>query len=98
MAPRHSRYLRLVVCGLLLAGALARDAGASGLGGLLGNESSPRDSRIAKGLKEALKVGSANAVGRTGTVDGYFRNEAIKILIPEKLKPVEKGLRTVGLS
>ena len=51
---------------------------------------------IASGLKEALQIGSANAVNLTGKVNGYFKNEAIKILMPEKLKPVEKGLRMVG--
>jgi len=35
-------------------------------------------------------------VSLTGTTDGYFRNEAIKILMPEKLKTLESGLRTVG--
>jgi uncharacterized protein DUF4197 len=55
------------------------------------------DAKIAKGLKEALKVSTGNAVTVTGKVDGYFRNEAIRILMPEKLHPLEKGLRTVGL-
>jgi hypothetical protein len=29
-------------------------------------------------------------------MDGFFRNEAIKILLPEKLRPIEKGLRLAG--
>jgi len=98
MAPRLSALVKLALCGLALAGSVARDARASGVSELLGARSATKDSRIAKGLKEALKVGSANAVGRTGRADGYFRNEAIKILLPEKLKPVEKALRAVGLS
>lgn len=52
--------------------------------------------RAAEGLKEALQVGTANAVKLTGRQDGYFGNEAIRILMPEKLKMVEKGLRAVG--
>ena len=32
----------------------------------------------------------------TGRTDGYFKNQAIKILMPEQLKIVERGLRTVG--
>ena len=51
---------------------------------------------IVAGLKEALKVGSDNAVLLTGKTDGYFGNEAIKILMPEQLRTVEKGLRTLG--
>lgn len=54
------------------------------------------DSKIASGLKEALKVGTENTVKRTGREDGYFGNELIRILMPEKMKKIEKGLRTVG--
>jgi len=48
------------------------------------------------GLKEALRVGTDNTVKRTGKQDGYFGNPAIKILMPEKLRTFEKGLRAVG--
>lgn len=54
------------------------------------------DGRIAQGLKEALRVGTENAVGLTGRVDGYFANQAIKILMPERLKSLEQGLRLIG--
>jgi hypothetical protein len=54
------------------------------------------DEKIVAGLKEALQVGTENTVRLTGRADGYFRNEAIKILMPEKLRTLEKGLRTVG--
>ena len=37
------------------------------------------DARIAQGLKEALKVGTENAVGVTGRVDGYFANQASRM-------------------
>lgn len=54
------------------------------------------DDKAAAGLKEALEVGTGKAVNLTGRVDGYFRNEAIRIAMPEKLRMVEKGLRAVG--
>ena len=54
------------------------------------------DARIAEGLKEALRVGTENAVGLTGRVDGYFANQAIKILMPQRLKSLEQGLRLIG--
>lgn len=66
-----------------------------GLPGVLGTGELSED-RIAAGLKEALQVGTSNAVKLTGTVDGYFANQAIKILMPERLRTVERGLRTVG--
>ena len=54
------------------------------------------DDTVVSGLKEALQVGSDKAAGNTGKLDGYFLNEAIKILMPQKLRTVEKGLRMVG--
>lgn len=62
----------------------------------LGQQGGLTDAKIGSGLKEALKVGTENAVNLTGQTDGYFLNEAIKILMPEKLKTLEKGLRLVG--
>ena len=55
------------------------------------------DLRIGAALKEALQVGTANAVKLTGRTDGYFRNDAIKILLPEQLRTLASGLRAVGL-
>jgi hypothetical protein len=60
------------------------------------NTSTIGDVRIGAALKEALQVGTENAVKLTGRPDGYFRNEAIKILLPEQLRNLEKGLRAVG--
>jgi hypothetical protein len=65
-----------------------------GLG--IGKPAGLSEEKIVAGLKEALQVGTENAINVTGKMDGYFRNEAIKILIPEKLRNLEKGLRTVG--
>lgn len=65
-----------------------------GLG--IGRESGLSEAKIGEGLKEALRVGTENAVLLTGKPDGYFLNQAIKILMPEKLRNFEKALRTVG--
>ena len=62
----------------------------------IGDASGLSESRAAAGLKEALRVGATNAVKLTGKTDGYFGNEAIKILMPNNLRPVEKGLRAIG--
>src|SRR5438309_305711 len=45
--------------------------------------------KIVAGLKEALQVGVGNAVSLTGKTDGFFKNEAIKILMPEKVRSLE---------
>jgi Protein of unknown function (DUF4197) len=54
------------------------------------------DVKIGQALKEALQVGTENAVKLTGRTDGYFKNAAIKILLPDRLKSLEQGLRVVG--
>ena len=54
------------------------------------------DEKVGAALKQALQVGTENAVKLTGKTDGYFANKAIKILMPDKLRSVEKGLRAVG--
>jgi len=53
---------------------------------------------VSAGLKEALSIGVKNAVQTVSTTDGYFKNPAIKIPLPEKVQRVEKPLRKVGLS
>ena len=55
------------------------------------------DDKIIAGLKEALRVGTGNAVALTGKPDGFFKNAAIKILLPEKLRSAGKTLRMVGM-
>jgi len=54
------------------------------------------DSKISAGLKQALQIGAENSVKLVGRKDGYFANNAIKILMPKNLHPLEKGLRMVG--
>jgi uncharacterized protein YceK len=39
---------------------------------------------VAKGLKEALTVGSKNASSILSAVDGYYGDELVKILLPEE--------------
>ena len=90
--------LRLIVVPLL-ALALASSAHAQFekiLKGAGGNKKDD-DSKTSSGLKEALQVGAERAVDLTGTTDGYFKNQAIKILMPEKLRSTEKALRLAGM-
>ena len=54
------------------------------------------DAKIGAGLKEALQVATEKTVSLTGKTDGYFTNQAIKILMPERLRTFESGLRAVG--
>jgi len=56
----------------------------------------PDDSTIISGLKEALSIGTDNAVKNVSQVDGYFGNQVIKILMPEKIQKVADVLKKVG--
>ncbi len=53
--------------------------------------------KIVAGLKEALQVSTGKAVATTGKPDGFLKNEAIKILLPDKLRSVGNGLRMIGM-
>lgn len=53
---------------------------------------------ISGGLKEALNNGISKQVTKLTSTDGFYRNEAVKILLPEELRKVDAGLRSVGLS
>ena len=55
------------------------------------------DNRIIDGLKEALRIGTGNAIKLTGRPDGFFANTLIRILMPEKLRALEKGMRLIGM-
>ncbi|MFA7059473.1 MAG: DUF4197 domain-containing protein [Pedobacter sp.] len=44
------------------------------------------DTTIVKGLKEALTTGATNAVKAVSKRDGYFGNQIVKILLPEKIR------------
>ena len=54
------------------------------------------ESKVASGLREALQVGTTNAVKIIGKPDGYFGDQAIKILMPSNLRRLEGGLRAIG--
>lgn len=53
---------------------------------------------IAAGLKEALNKGITEQVSKLTATDGFYRNEAVKILMPEELAKVDKTLRKMGMS
>ena len=53
---------------------------------------------IAAGLREALTLGIDKQVSKLTQKDGFFKNERVKIVLPEALTKVDKALRTIGLS
>src|SRR5690606_20279311 len=47
--------------------------------------------------KEAINIGVKKGIARSGSEDGFFKYELVKILLPEKLRKVDAALRGVGL-
>ena len=64
--------------------------------GVAGEETLSSDKTIS-GLKEALSVGTGNAVSFLSKTDGYFGNELTRVLMPEKIQNVANMLKKVGL-
>ena len=59
--------------------------------GGLGND------EIASGLRQALDFGIDKQVSKLTAEDGFFKNELVKILLPQELQKVDKALRDIGL-
>jgi len=55
------------------------------------------NAEIAQGLREALNQGIEKQVTKLSGEDGFFKNELVRILLPEELKKVDKTLRDIGL-
>ncbi|APZ44988.1 hypothetical protein BW723_01195 [Polaribacter reichenbachii] len=53
--------------------------------------------QIGNGLRQALDHGIENQVTKLTAVDGFYKNELVKILLPQELQAVDNGLRKIGL-
>ena len=69
-----------------------------GLGGPTGQASGIAldDSTIVAGLKEALSIGTKNAVSLVSKPNGYFANEVIMILLLDKIQKAAELLGKLG--
>jgi hypothetical protein len=52
--------------------------------------------KIGNGLKEALRIGTENAVKKVSILDGYNGNPEIRIPLPDSVLKVEKVIRAIG--
>jgi hypothetical protein len=52
---------------------------------------------IAKGLKEALRIGSERVVGTLGASDGFNKSSDVHIPLPDSLRNVQSMLNKVGM-
>jgi len=56
------------------------------------------NNEIAGGLRQALDFGIDKQVSKLTEQDGFYKNELVKIVLPEELQKVDKTLRDIGLS
>jgi hypothetical protein len=70
---------------------------------VLNNPDTQKQSSNAEGLKEALRVGADTAVSKLNVKDGYFKDAAIKLLLPEQVQQAiaafkAKEIKSLGLT
>ena len=65
--------------------------------GMPGGKSVLSSEEIISGLKEALTVGSERSANKLSAVNGFFKDAAIKILMPAEAQKTEKTLRNLGM-
>jgi hypothetical protein len=62
-----------------------------------GGTTSLSTDEIIAGLKEALSQGATNSSGKLSAADGFFKDAAVKILLPEEVQKIEKKMRALGM-
>ena len=55
------------------------------------------NAEVVQGLKEALRVGTDSSAYHLGLLNGFYKDDMIKILMPEEAQKVEKALRDMGM-
>jgi hypothetical protein len=92
--------LKMLILGCLLI-IFAAEVQAGLLGDFFKGLASPTDKSpdaqtTASGLKEALTVGTGNAVGFLSKPNGYFANKMVKILMPKQIQKAADLLGKIG--
>jgi hypothetical protein len=96
-----SWFLAVLMLTTILTGGVAE--GQSGLGDILkgvqkmlGTQSELSEDKITAGLKEALQIGTRNAVQIVSKKGGFYDNPKIRIPLPEPIQKVEALARAGG--
>lgn len=64
---------------------------SSSTGGDLSSE------EIVSGLKEALSLGAQKSTAKLSAADGFFKDAAVKILMPKQVQDIENKMRMLGM-
>ncbi|MCF6156840.1 MAG: DUF4197 domain-containing protein [Candidatus Brocadia sp.] len=86
--------LALVLTASTTYGGFLSDLFKKGGGGV--SKAGLDESTVISGLKEALSVATDKSITSVSSLDGYFANKAIKILMPEKIQKVADTLGKFG--
>ena len=90
----------LTSCGTQLDTAAIMDTVntvANDIGGGSGSSSTPNQNEIVRGLKEALTQGTNKGTNGLSVADGFFKDAAVKVLMPPDAANVESKLRALGM-
>ena len=98
------KYHRIFITGLFIAfitlngpSAIAGiDDFLKGIKKAVGLSGGLSEGKIIEGLKEALQIGTGNAVKMVSLMDGYYKNPKIRIPLPDGVQKVEKFLKAIG--
>ena len=52
---------------------------------------------IVSGLKEALSLGAEKSSDKLSATDGFFKDAAVKILLPKEVQDIESKMRMLGM-
>lgn len=69
-----------------------------GVGGMMNDNQNASNSETANALKEALQVGTDTAVSTLAVSNGYFMDQAVKILLPEEIQDASQSLKDESVS
>lgn len=95
-------YWRILVCVLIGVGAASNAAGGwkdvlqKSVNSFNGG-SQLSNAEVVEGLKEALEIGTKQAVQLAGQENGYYGRPAIKIPLPESIAKTESLMRAAGM-
>lgn len=82
---------------LILASALLMLAGCAEILKIMetAGPSALTEREVVNGLKEALITGAKNSAGRLSVTDGYYRDLAVKILLPDEAKIIVDNISRI---
>ena len=89
------KKLSLILC-LFLFPFLGCDTAKNILNSVGTGNGNLSNADVVQGLKEALRVGTDSSTYHLGLLNGFFKDDMIKILMPPEAQKVEKTLRDVG--